>query len=249
LNYVVTAKARSNIRAFLKNMQTDEAVSQGRRLLERCLKGLGLRLDDVPKKAIDDTLGEYGFSSIEELLEDVGMGNRPPSLVVRRLVPDRIAYGDSEETREMKTQAPLAIHGTEGMVVSYGKCCHPIPGDQVVGVLSKGRGIVVHREGCRNLDPSRTQADKYIDVQWSSDASGVFTCEIHLEVSNKPGVLARTATILSDEGANIQNVELEDRDGMSINIMYLIDVKNRSHLAGILRRLRKVPNVLRITRA
>jgi RelA/SpoT family (p)ppGpp synthetase len=249
LNYVVTAKARSNIRAYLKNMQADEAVSQGRRLLERCLKGLGLRLDDVAQSAIEEALGEYGFSNLDELLEDVGMGNRPPSLVVRRLVPERIPYGDSEETREMKTQAPLAIHGTEGMVVSYGKCCHPIPGDQVVGMLSKGRGIVVHREGCRNLDQVRTQADKYIDVQWSSNASGVFTCEVRLDVSNKPGVLARTATILSEEGANIQNVELEDRDGINMSIMYLIDVKDRVHLASIMRRLRKAPNVLRISRA
>ncbi len=248
LNYVVTAKARSNIRSYLKNMQADEAVSQGRRLLERCLKGLGLRLDDVPQSSIDEALNEYGFNSMDELLEDVGMGNRPPSLVVRRMVPERIPYGDSEETREMKSQAPLAIHGTEGMVVSYGKCCHPIPGDQVVGVLSKGRGIVVHREGCRNLDQIRTQADKYIDVQWSSDASGVFVCEVRLDVSNKPGVLARTATVLSDEGANIQNVDLEDRDGINMSIVYLIEVKDRVHLASIMRRLRKVPNVLRIAR-
>ncbi len=248
LNYVVTAKARSNIRSYLKNLQADEAVAQGRRLLERCLKGLGLRLDDVPQSAIEETLKEYGFKIIDELLEDVGMGNRPPSLVVRRMVPERIPYGDSAETREMKTQAPLAIHGTEGMVVSYGKCCHPIPGDQVIGMLSKGRGIVVHREGCRNLDSARSQADKYIDVQWAGDASGVFTCEIRLDVSNTPGVLARTATILSDEGANIQNVELEDRDGMNMSIVYLIDVKDRVHLASIMRRLRKASNVLRITR-
>ncbi len=248
LNYVVTAKARSNIRSYLKNMQADEAVSQGRRLLERCLKGLGLRLDDVPQSSIDEALNEYGFSTMNELLEDVGMGNRPPSLVVRKLVPERIPYGDSEETREMKTQAPLAIHGTEGMVVSYGKCCHPIPGDQVIGVLSKGRGIVVHREGCRNLDQTRTQTDKYIDVQWSSDAVGVFVCEVRLDVSNKPGVLARTATVLSEEGANIQNVEIEDRDGINMSIVYLIEVKDRIHLASIMRRLRKVPNVLRIAR-
>jgi GTP diphosphokinase / guanosine-3',5'-bis(diphosphate) 3'-diphosphatase len=133
-------------------------------------------------------------------------------------------------------------------VVSYGRCCHPIPGDQVVGVLSKGRGIVVHREGCRNLNQARTQTDKHIDVQWSSDAVGEFTCEIRLDVSNKPGVLARTATVLSDEGANIQNVELEDRDGINMSIVYLIDVKDRVHLANIMRRLRKVPNVLRIAR-
>ena len=137
LNYVVTAKARSNIRNFLKNMQIDEAMAQGRRLLDRCLKGLGMRLEDVPEAAMKTVLDEYGFRSVFELLEDVGMGNRPPNLVVRRLVPERVPHGDSEEIREMKSLAPLAIDGTEGMVVSYGKCCYPIPGDQIIGLLSK----------------------------------------------------------------------------------------------------------------
>jgi RelA/SpoT family (p)ppGpp synthetase len=249
LNYVVTSKARSNIRTYLKNLQADEAMSQGRRLLERCLKGLGMRLDDVPEQSVRETLDEYGFDTIGGLLEDVGMGNRPPSLVVRRLVPERIPYGDSDETREMKTLAPLAIHGTEGMVVSYGRCCFPIPGDQIIGVMSKGRGIVIHREGCRNIDTGSTQSDKFIDVKWAGDGEREFTCLIRLDVSNKPGVLARSATVISDEGANIENVEVEDRDGLSTTIAYLIAVHDRDHLARIIRRLRKLPNVMSIQRA
>ena len=249
LNYVVTSKARSNIRTYLKNLQADEAMSQGRRLLERCLKGLGMRLDDVPEQSVQEALDEYGFDTIGGLLEDVGMGNRPPSLVVRRLVPERIPYGDSDETREMKTLAPLAIHGTEGMVVSYGRCCFPIPGDQIIGVMSKGRGIVIHREGCRNIDTGRTQSDKFIDVKWAGDGEREFTCLIRLDVSNKPGVLARSATVISDEGANIENVEVEDRDGLSTTLAYLIAVHDRDHLARIIRRLRKLPNVMSIQRA
>jgi RelA/SpoT family (p)ppGpp synthetase len=248
LNYVVTAKARSNIRNFLKNMQIDEAMAQGRRLLERCLKGLGMRMEDVPEKAMKTVLDEYGFRSVFELLEDVGMGNRPPSLVVRRLVPERVPQGDSEETREMKSQAPLAIDGTEGMVVSYGKCCHPIPGDQIIGLLSKGRGIVIHREGCKNIAPTRIEADKYIDVQWSKGAESGFSCVMRMDVSNKPGVLARTATIIADEGADIEDVKMEDRDGFVMAIMYQVSLKDRDHLASIMRRLRKVPNVMRIWR-
>lgn len=248
LNYVVTAKARSNIRTFLKHMQIDEAMSQGRRLLDRCLKGLGMRLEDVSEEAMQNALDEYGFRSVFELLEDVGMGNRPPSLVVKRLVPERIAEGDSEETREMKSQAPLAIHGTEGMVVSYGKCCFPLPGDQIIGLLSRGRGIVIHREGCKNIAPSRVEADKYIDVQWADRAEGGFSCVIRVDVSNKPGVLARTATVLSDEGADIEDVHMEDRDGFTTTITYQISVHDRIHLAGIMRRLRKAPNVTRLWR-
>ena len=176
------------------------------------------------------------------------MGNRPPSLVVRRLVPERTAKGDSEETREMKSQASLAIDGTEGMVVSYGKCCFPIPGDQIIGILSKGRGIVIHREGCKNIDSSRVQADKYINVQWSDSAEGGFSTAMRLDAANKPGVLARTATILSEEGADIENVEMEDRDGFTTMITYQVSLRDRDHLAGIMRRLRKAPNVMRIWR-
>lgn len=250
LNYVVTAKARSNIRNYLKNMQSDEAMSQGRRLLERCLKPLGMRLNDVKKKNINIALEEYGFEDIADLLEDVGLGNRPPSLVVRKLVPERISDGDSEETKEMKSQSALAISGTEGMVVSYGRCCYPIPGDQIVAKLSKGRGIVVHRESCKNLEASnkRQHSDKYIEVQWADDASGDFTCEIKLEIENKSGLLARTATIVSDCDVDIENVYMEDRDGFSMNLFYLIKVSNRRHLAMLMRRLRRLSSVMRITR-
>ncbi len=250
LNYVVTAKARSNIRNYLKNMQADEAMSQGRRLLERCLKPLGMRLDDVKQENIETVLNEYGFSELSELLEDVGLGNRPPSLVVRRLAPERTSDGESEETKEMQSQSALAISGTEGMVVSYGRCCYPIPGDQIVAKLSKGRGIVVHRDSCKNLEaPSkREHSDKYIDVHWAEDASGDFICEIKLEIENKSGLLARTATVVSDSGADIENVYMEDRDGFSMNLFYLIKVSDRDHLAKLMRRLRSISSVMRITR-
>ena len=250
LNYVVTAKARSNIRNYLKNMQADEAMSQGRRLLERCLKPLGMRLDDIKPEDMKQVLKEYGFNDISELLEDVGLGNRPPSLVVKRLVPERVSDGDSEETKEMKSQSALAISGTEGMVVSYGRCCSPIPGDQIVAKLSKGRGIVVHRETCKNLDnpEKRTDPDKYIDVNWADDASGEFNCEIKLEIENKSGLLARTATVISDCNVDIENVEMEDRDGFSMNLLYSIKVSDRKHLAMLMRRLRRITHVMSIHR-
>jgi RelA/SpoT family (p)ppGpp synthetase len=248
LNYVVTAKARSNIRNFLKNLQSDEAMSQGRRLLERCLKPLGMRLDDVKQEDMNKVLDDYGFDSIGGLLEDVGMGNRPPSLVVKRLVPERVSDGESEATREMKSQSVLAISGTEGMVVSYGRCCYPIPGDQIVAKLSKGRGIVVHREGCKNLEAANNRPDSFIDVQWAEDASGEFSCEIKLEIENKPGLLARTATVISECGGDIENVVMEDRDGFSINLIYQVQVRDRNHLAVIMRKLRRIANVMHISR-
>ena len=148
----------------------------------------------------------------------------------------------------MKSLSALAIQGTEGMVVSYGKCCHPIPGDQIVGLLSKGRGIVIHQEGCKNIENERQQLDRLVDVKWSDKLSGDFQVVVSANVRNERGVLARLATIISDEGANIEHVEVEDKDGMSTTISFQIAVQGRNHLAKIMRRLRRVKAVMRLWR-
>lgn len=248
LNYVVTAKARTNIRNYLKSMRSDEAIAQGRNLLSRYLLSRNITLEELPEDTFDAVMEEYGFSSLNQLLEDIGLGNRPASLVVRRVFPDEVEDENTHNSREMKTLAPLAIKGTEGMVVNYAKCCHPIPGDQIVGVLSKGKGLVIHQEGCKNIVNERLQLDRIIDVQWSDQAQGEYTCPISLRVTNERGVLARLATVISDEGANIDNVEVEDKDGMSTTIAFMVNVESRKHLARIMRRLRRIKAVMRIWR-
>ncbi len=247
LNYVVTAKARTNIHAYLKNIRGDEAIAQGRRLLSRCLLNKNLVFEEMPESAFKPILDEYGFSHINQLLEDIGLGNRPASLVVLRMYPDE--QGDElTATGDMKSLSPLAIQGTEGMVVSYAKCCHPIPGDHIVGMLSKGRGLVIHQEGCKNVEGERFKSERLVDVQWASGLAGDFTCAINLYVRNERGVLARLATIISDESANIEHVEVEDRDGMTITISFHVAVHGRRHLAKIMRRLRRVKAVMKIVR-
>lgn len=244
LDFVVTAKARSNIRNYLKNTRSEDAIAQGRRLLSRLLLEKNITLEEMPKEIYQPLLEEYGFSSLNQLLEDIGMGNRPAGLVVKRLFP-----GDEQGEQDIVPGRPaLAIQGTEGMVVSYAKCCHPIPGDQIVGKLSKGRGLVIHQNSCRNISHERLQNDNMIDVKWADEAAGDYACQLSLHVQNERGVLARLATIISDEAANIEHVEVEDKDGLSTNITFLISVKNRDHLAKIMRRLRRVHSVLRISR-
>lgn len=244
LDFVVTAKARSNIRNYLKNTRSEDAIAQGRRLLSRVLLEKNITLEEMPEETYQPLLQEYGFSSLNQLLEDIGMGNRPAGLVLKRLFP-----GDEQDEQDIVPGRPaLAIQGTEGMVVSYGKCCHPIPGDQIVGKLSKGRGLVIHQNSCRNIAHERLQNDNMIDVKWADEASGDYSCQLSLHVQNERGVLARLATIISDEAANIEHVEVEDKDGLSTNIMFLISVKNRDHLAKIMRRLRRVHSVLRVSR-
>ncbi len=245
LNYVVTAKARTNIRNYLKNLRSGEAQLQGRRLLSRMLLNKDIELDELQPEVFQPLLEEYGMETVDELLEDIGLGNRPAGLVASRLFPDE---EDVRSLNEISSLSPLAIQGTEGMVVSFGKCCRPIPGDPIVGLLSKGRGLVIHQESCANIAADRVQNENLVTVQWSKDLTGEFTCKVHLSVKNERGVLARLATIISDEGANIEHVEVEDKDGLSTSIAFMIAVQGRVHLARIMRRLRRIKSVMKISR-
>ncbi len=242
LNFVVTGKARANIRAHLKNLRRDESVALGRRMLNKALSGFSLSLDTVPQERIDALVAEYKRNGLDDLLEDIGLGNRMATLVASALQRDAsVAANPSAE--------PLYIKGTEGTVVSFAKCCRPIPGDAIRGFLSAGRGIVVHTHNCRNVSEFRKFPEKWIDVHWESDVQSDFPVDIRVEVKNKRGVLAEVAAVVADAGANIDNVSLEERDGLNTAINLTIAVKNRVHLARIMRHVRALEDVLRISRA
>jgi len=249
LNYVVSVRARNNIRNYLKSLKAGEALAQGARLMNRCLKVYSTTLENLNEKHVSEVLKEFNFERLDELLIDVGLGNRPPSLVARRLLPD-INEEDNEEFEAQSVQSlvPLAISGTEGMVVSYAKCCYPIPNDHIVGVFNKGKGIVVHREGCNNIESLLHSHDQIVDVTWMDDIEGEFTTKVCAEVRNESGVLARLAAGISEENANIEGVDIEDRDGLISHITFNLSVTDRQHLAKVVRRLRSMPPVQKIWR-
>ena len=250
LNFVVTAKARSNIRHHLKQIHQDEAVTLGRRLLAKALSGYELVLGDLSHELITMLLAEIKLPGMDALLEDIGVGNRPPSLVARRLaqlVDAGVGSGDDKHV-EAPEHLPLLIRGTEGMVVSFAKCCRPIPGDQIVGYLSPGRGVVVHIADCHNVAGLEDRPDKWIDVEWARDTERSFATNLCVDVDNQRGVLATIASSIAAEDSNIQNVTIEERDGMTSSIHFVIEVRNRVHLACIMRRLRKNSAVTHIYR-
>jgi len=243
LNFVVTAKARSNIRHYLKTLRHEEAVNLGRRLLDKTLVSIGYSLAKLPEQNISDYLDECKLDNLEALLENIGLGNRMPLLVARRL-----AGTDDGPIITRPHTIPLAIRGTEGMVVSFGKCCHPIPGDPIVGFFSAGRGVVIHTDDCKNVADFRNRPEKWIDVEWEPDVQGDFMAELRLEVANQRGVLATVAAAIADTGSNIENVEIEERDGMATTMTFSLTVQNRGHLARVMRRIRGISLVMRITR-
>ncbi len=241
LSFVATGKARSNIRHWLKTQQVSEARLLGKRLIERALVSLSLSLEEVDENRITGVLQELNLESFEQLCEEVGLGNQVAPLVVRRLVSDLPIEG-------AHLVHPLAIRGTEGMVVSYAKCCRPIPGDIIAGFLSAGRGIVVHREGCKNLVEMQKAPEKYIVIEWSDKVTGEFQVELRIEVLNKRELLAILANKLSENEAHIQNVHIDERDNRHHTITFLLSIQNRDHLAKIIRELRQIEIVTRVVR-
>ncbi|MDV3238868.1 MAG: bifunctional GTP diphosphokinase/guanosine-3',5'-bis pyrophosphate 3'-pyrophosphohydrolase [Gammaproteobacteria bacterium] len=250
LNFAVTGKARSNIRHYLKNLRREEAANLGRRLLDKALTGLGTSLADVGDERLAAFAELCGVKSVDALLEDIGLGNRMPALVARRLLGgEEAGEGAPEVAAAVTGSTPLAIRGTEGMVVNFAKCCRPIPGDRIVGFVSAGRGIVIHNENCKNIADYRNRPEKWVDVEWERDVSGEFSAELRVEVANQRGVLATVAAAIADMGSNIENVAMEDRDGLNTSMSFTITVRDRQHLARVMREIRHIPLVLRISRA
>jgi guanosine-3',5'-bis(diphosphate) 3'-pyrophosphohydrolase len=247
LNFVVTAKARANIRHFLKNQQHEEAIRLGRRLLDTALAGHARDIDSIDMAHIVPLLKDIGLDNLDALLKDIGLGNRMAQLVARRLIDS--GDGPAQGERPLRAGVSLAILGTEGMVVSFAKCCHPIPGDPIVGLMSAGRGLVIHRGACRNVLPHRDKPDKWIQVFWSAEPGGEYTTGIRVQSANQRGVLAALASKISDEGSNIENVSFEERDGITTTLIFLLTVTSRRHLARIMRVIRATPEVYRVQRA
>jgi len=244
LNFVVTGKARANIRSRLKTLRRSEAIELGRRLLEQSLAVEGLSLAELPKASIEGLLAELEADTLEDLLEDIGLGKRIAPLIVRRLVPENAGAAEGGTG----TSRPLPIRGTEGMVVSFAKCCHPIPGDPILGFVSAGRGVVIHTQSCKNLGELLARPQKWIDVTWAPDVRGDFPVEIRLDVVNQRGVLATVAATIAEAGVNIDNIGFNDRDGLHSSLKFVLEVESRTHLARLMRRLRALEEVNRIQR-
>ena len=246
LTLVVTGKARAAIRNYLKNLRAGEAVELGRRLLNQALAPQSLTLDDIEKDRISELLDELKLESLDDLLEDIGLGQRPAALVTRRLNP---AAGEAKSGSDgPRNNHPVYIKGSEGMVVSLGKCCHPIPGDPVLGFVSAGRGVVIHTAACRNIAEYADKPDKWVDVEWEPTIDGDFPVEVRVDTANQKGVLATVAAVISDMGANIENVSMENSEGSTATLSFVIGVTDRVHLAHLIRRIRGISEVTRIMR-
>ena len=245
LDWVVSSRARTAIRQFLKHLQHEDAIELGHRMLDRALDSLDNSLDRVPAKVLDQYLSEARLRRLEDLLADIALGNRMALQVAQALV--RAVDGQTHQPHAPSAEK-IFITGGERGVLNFPDCCLPVPGDEIVGYLSTGKGIMVHRADCPNVPELRKSPERMVPIAWDREVRGEFRSSIRVEVENKPGVLAQVAAAIAETQANIDNVEYQERDLASAVIVFLINVRDRKHIADVMRRVRRLPVTIGVQR-
>ena len=247
LQYVRTGKSRSNIRHFLKTMRYEESASLGERLLEQALKSLGTTLAEIDDASWERVIRDSVGHNRQELLADIGLGKQLPAVIARRLLIHAGAV--REDAKAAAMSGTVMIRGTEGMAVQLASCCRPIPGDAIVGSIKKGQGLVVHAADCAQIERSRrNEPEQWVDVEWDPSTTRLFLTAIKVMVANQRGVLAKVASEIADAGSNIDSISMEEDRAVYANMLFVLEVANRQHLARLMRALRRLPDVKKITR-
>ncbi|QDH71673.1 bifunctional (p)ppGpp synthetase/guanosine-3',5'-bis(diphosphate) 3'-pyrophosphohydrolase [Lysobacter alkalisoli] len=249
LEFVVSGKARTAIRQQLKQIGHEDAVQLGHRMLDRALEGLDTSLDRVPQARIETYLAEHRFPRLEALLAEIALGNRMPSQVAQALAretPD--ALERRKAVRAPRPDDKILITGAERGVISFAHCCLPIPGDEIMGYHTAGKGVVVHRMDCPNVAEYRKSPDRWVPIGWDRKVSGDFAAALRIEVDNRPGALAQVAAAVADAESNIDRVEYLERDTHVAGMKFSIEVADRRHLADVIRRVRRLQVVLAVQR-
>jgi guanosine-3',5'-bis(diphosphate) 3'-pyrophosphohydrolase len=246
LQYVRTGKARSNIRHFLKTMQYDESAALGERLLEQALKALGHTAAEIDAPSWERAVRDTGAHTRQEVLADIGLGRRLPAVVARRL----LRKSDREDAKGgAGRSASVVIRGTEGMAVQLASCCRPIPGDEIVGSMKKGQGLVVHATDCRQAARSRrVEPEQWLDVEWDRKTTRLFHAALRVTVTNQRGVLAKVASEIAQAGSNIDSISMEEDRALFTSMLFVLEVGNRQHFARVMRALRRLPEVEKLVR-
>lgn len=238
LNYVVTSRARTKIRQVLKTKRREESVSLGRRLLNHALGELNL--NDITPQNITKVLKDLKLKSMDDLLANIGTGDLMSIVMAKRLL------GDADQLEEQGGCLP--IRGAEGILLTYANCCMPIPGDHIISHISPGKGLVIHREVCANVRGYQQESDKYMAVEWSGDVDQEFSTALRIDILNHQGALAELTNTIATTGSNIQGLTTEERDGRLYKVYVKLTTKSRIHLANIMRRIRVMPNVIKVNR-
>jgi GTP diphosphokinase / guanosine-3',5'-bis(diphosphate) 3'-diphosphatase len=244
LNFAVTAKARAKIRQYLKGQESREAEALGERLLRAALGSINY--DDISNDEFIRVLEEVKLESRAQLLREIGLGNMMSIAIAKRLLGELSQLNDDQIAAA--SRGSLAIRGAEGLLLSFAKCCRPIPGDDIIAHVSPGKGLVVHRRECKNVRGHLDEPGRYISVQWESQVDAEFITEVRVEIINHQGALAKLTGAISRAGCNIHGLKTEELDANIYYIDVSVGVLGRKQLADVLRSIRKMPDVQRVWR-
>ncbi|WP_341261602.1 bifunctional GTP diphosphokinase/guanosine-3',5'-bis pyrophosphate 3'-pyrophosphohydrolase [Morganella morganii] len=241
LNFVVSSKARAKIRQLLKNLKRDDSVNLGRRLLNHAL-GNGRKITDIPQENISRELVRMKLATLDDLLAEIGLGNAMSVVVARNLL------NEPESNTEESTTRKLPIKGADGVLITFAKCCRPVPGDPIIAHISPGKGLVIHHESCRNIRGYEKEPEKFMAVEWDNDIDTDFIAEIKVDMFNHQGALANLTAAINDANSSIQSMNTEEKDGRVYCAFIRLTAKDRIQLANIMRKIRIMPDVLRVSR-
>jgi GTP diphosphokinase / guanosine-3',5'-bis(diphosphate) 3'-diphosphatase len=247
LNYVVTGKARSHLRHYLKTIKVTESAHLGERMLNIALRALHIEPSEITDKQWTKVMRDYDAKDKSDILTEIGLGKRVSLMVAHQLLAS--AHDVNTESKVQKSFDKITIRGSEGMAVQFAQCCRPIPGDPILGFINKDRGLVIHTHDCEAIGKFKLDPDKWLDVEWDADPKRLFRVNLSIVVQNERGMLAKIAAGISEAGSNIDNVSAEESDGSQYSVInFTVQVRNRVHLAELIRNLRKIPEVVRINR-
>ncbi len=250
LNYVITGRARAHIRHFLKSQQSTESKQIGERMLNQALRALHVEPHQITDTHWQKLVRDYGVKNKADILVDIGLGKRQNVMVAHQLLAMTDDHAEKHTKMPAQTLDVITIRGTEGMAVQFAACCRPIPGDPILGFINKDKGLIIHTHDCPSVRKFKLDPDKWLDVEWEPESDRLFKTNLILSVANQPGMLAKIAAGIANAGSNIDNVSVEESDGSAYaNVYFTVQVRNRLHLADLMRGLRKIPDVVRINRA
>jgi len=244
LSFITTVKARNNLRGYLKNLTSTQTIALGKRLFSNALNTLGKKQRNISKKQLQLLLDRLALKDTEELYETIGLGDKNPLLIAQMMLGEQLDHNNS------LNQSPLLIKGTEGVSITFANCCHPIPGDIIIGHLSKVKGLVIHRRKCLHVNSFIKEVSRWIGVEWVDSVDHMLATEITVHAKHQPGSFAEIAGKIADNGCNVEQVSIAtEYEDDTVDLLFQIQVENRKYLADIIKQIRVLQSVKKVTRS
>ena len=247
LNFVITGKARSQIRNYLRSAESKDLIFLGEKMLNNALNAFHIHPTAIKKKHWNKLILDYHVESKDEILMDIALGKKVNVMVAHQLT--NLMDGVTSNKKQTKMLDVITIKGSDDMAIQLANCCHPIPGDPILGYINKEKGLVIHTHDCQIVNELSLDHDRWVDVEWEPDSEKLFNVRLSVLVVNERGMLGKIASVIADAESNIDNVSLQDMDGSPFaTLNFLVQVRHRQHLAELIRNLRKITKVNKITR-